>query len=111
MCIQKVKGIYTETVKVSPESQKLDPKDADFIMLSNNNSVDDGVDSKTIPVTLSYDTSDLEIYFGFAENPQHQLFPTQTTQLIPISNASDISVRCVEGKTRVLSYSLFKIIS
>lgn len=118
MCDQKTKkliGFYTGYKEATAQPTRLTERDllCDFIILSVSNTQDNTSDA-TVPKDASalYDRAREEIYWGFENVCAHQIFPKETTRLIPVSNARDISVRNSQAKgtqTRV-SFSCFRYV-
>ena len=84
-----------------------------FVQIAIWNTEDDGEDTIMPPDTglaPTFVASFYEIYYGFNNQCVHQLFPGETTLLIPICNARDVFIRRSRQRnkdTRVF-YSLFK---
>src|SRR4051812_43627327 len=97
MCNKKTKlvGIHSNYQDATDKPARLtDDQECDFVMLSVWNTEDDGADSpKPTDLNNLYDESREEVYWGFSSICVHQLFPKETTRLIPVQNAKDIFIR------------------
>ncbi len=52
-----------------------------------------------------YKTSNNEIYWGYSAETPHPIYPSQTTVLLPVENASEIHLR-FKGDFRFCAYSI-----
>src|SRR5262249_26371148 len=95
---RRLEGFYSNILVATPEIARLHDEDipCDYIPLSVNNTDNSPSDTYlTKDPNNLYDEAELEIYWGFDNNPVHQIFPTQPwPYLIPVSNCRDIFVRC-----------------
>ena len=80
-----------------------------FAMLSNFNVLDDtNFTAKPTAGSASVVEDDLqEIYFGFRGRLIAQLFAGRNTELLPVSNLNQISVRCRPAQSGVIYFSWF----
>jgi hypothetical protein len=110
---KKLFGFYTGYKNAVSQPTRLVDRDllCDFIILSVANTKDNTQDTEIVrDIEGEFFGSREEIYWGFENVCAHQLFPMQTTFLIPVKNARDISVRNSQNKgqsTRV-SFSCFR---
>lgn len=100
MCNQKkekrLRGIYSNSLLTTRDPRRLSEISVpcDFVMLSVSNTVDDpGQSFAPRDPTTGYDESNEEVYWGFEAVCVHQLFPKDTTDLIPVKDLQDIFVR------------------
>lgn len=110
---KKLVGFYTGYKNATTQPSRLVERDllCDFVILSVANTRDTTTDAE-VPrdAEFTYDTAEEEIYWGFENVCAHQIFPKETTRMIPVRNARDISIRNSQAKgtfTRV-SFSCFR---
>lgn len=93
---------------VSETLKRLPDNPCRFVMLSNWNAADDTALSYSgLSGDSLYENAGDEIYYGFFGVIAHQLYPTQTTGLLPVKNTNMISVRTRPGETRKLFFTWF----
>ncbi len=78
------------------------------VVLSNWNVADDIQGTKNTPSDKTPDESGSEIFYGFGGIPTHQLFPSQTTGLIPCQNLGEIFVKTKPGKIRKVFFTIYR---
>ena len=92
----KLRGFYSNSVLTSSRPARLNEISipCDFVMLSVSNTADDPSESFAPRDPESgYDETKQEVYWGFDAVCVHQLFPKDSTDLIPVSDVQDIFVR------------------
>lgn len=113
---RRLVGFYTTAVPLTPEIIRLENQKCDVIYLSVANTEFNPSDSfKPKDADGTYDESDEEIYWGFANNCVHQIFPRDggsRPYLIPVNNAQDIYAKSSVKRPdpTKLCYSLFRYI-
>jgi hypothetical protein len=95
---------------VLEDTQKLRDIPCSFVLLSAPSVVDDENNARIAPdANGSFKTLGNEVFWGSGGFCVHQLFVSESTNLIPVSNANDISFYCLNPYlNQILSYSCFK---
>lgn len=84
-------------VDVTAEGVRLPDLPCRYVKLSNLSVIEDLTTANAVT-----------IFYGFAGNLAHELFPGDTTQLIPVQNATQIFVRTRSLLTARLYFSYYK---
>lgn len=100
----------TSSIKVTSAGVALPKRPAKYVLLSNWNC--ENVADLTLkePAASAFVIEELgfEVFWGFGSAYGHQLFPSQTTPfLIPVTDLSDIVLRCREGVEVIVCYSFW----
>jgi hypothetical protein len=98
----------SSSFEVTQDLKRLPDNPCRFVMLSNWNAGDDvALSYSTLSGDNLYENAGDEIYYGFAGTLAAQLFPSQSTGLLPVKNTNLISVRTRNGEVRKLFYTWF----
>ena len=108
------KGVHSGKLPATGAAQPLMKNfQCDFVMLSVLNTLDDGADTTMATDSNGeYETSDLQIYYGWGGACVHPLFPTETTTFLPVENANEIFVRnsLNKGSNTLVTFTLFRYV-
>lgn len=110
----KLYGFYSSTVAATEDVARLTDRSipCDFVMLSFNvAALADDVSApamKTAGPSGSFKDSAVLAYWGFENAASHQLSPGETTIMIPVKDAADISHRMSPGQTGQIAFSCFE---
>ena len=92
----------SDAVQVTEKMTRLPDMKAKFVILSNFNiEVTANYVNKATGGNLAEETGN-EVFWGFRGIPANQLFMGKSTEMLPINNLNQISVRTRPGKTIML---------
>jgi hypothetical protein len=90
------------------ETKRLPPNECRFVQLYQWNTADDETFDLITTGVDAAETDD-EVYYGFDGVIAGQLFPSRATELLPINNTSQITLRRPnKGNGVVVRYTYFK---
>lgn len=95
---------------LSTEPQKLKDITCSFVLLTASHVLQSNGDPLIAPDAFGgYKTLNKETLWGLDGVCVHQLFLTESTILIPVSNANQITVRCKNPSNgQIIAFSCFK---
>ena len=111
--IAKVNHCYSSAVEVDANGTRLPDIPAIAVKLSNWN-VENEPNFTLRPGSAGSGLyspekeSQLEIYWGFGGVYAHQLFPGESTDLIPLTNLKDVCLRSRPGQTVTIWFSYWQ---
>lgn len=89
---------YSSSFLCSMALRRLPSNPCKFVLLSNWNASVDIVQSyDALSADDLYENAGFEIYYGFRGVIAHQLFPSQSSPFLPVSNTDQISVKVRQG--------------
>lgn len=108
-------GFYTGTMDAEDEPKRLTDKhiSCTHVILSLSSTEDDPADTLKAGAASAWLDTTEAVYWGFSMGGQlvgHQLFPAETTQLIPVRSTGDILIRrnVNKGVISRVTFSCFK---
>src|SRR5437588_12458109 len=108
--IPKVERCFSSSVTVTEQGVRLPYTPAVAVMLSNWNVNNDpalGLKSGSGSASLVQDDLD-EVYWGFGGVYAHQLFASDCSVIIPVTNLQDICLRARAGQRVTIWYSYWQ---
>ena len=106
----KVQRCFSSSVTVTEQGVRLPFTPAIAVMLSNwNVDNDPALSLKAGSGAADFAPDDLnEIYWGFNGVYAHQLFASQCTDIIPVTNLQDVCLRSRAGQTVTIWFSYWQ---
>ena len=96
---------YTTKEKIDENGKRLPNRQGKFIIISNPNYDESNVFISDVN-NDNYKTDDNLIFYGYFGEALHPLYLSETTVLLPINNASDISLKTKTGVTKEIIYTV-----